>query len=123
MYTYIYMYKYIYIYIYEGMYICIYIYIYIHTYMYVYLYTYVHPSIHPSIHTYIYTHIYTGINDSKDLPLEYLESLYEDIKNNQIKMDFDLNDSAEGFILDFTDSNLWNKMLRKSTADQAPVYI
>jgi hypothetical protein len=35
-------------------------------------------------------------------------------------MDFDLNDSAEGFILDFTDSNLWNKMLRKSTADQAP---
>jgi Sec7-like guanine-nucleotide exchange factor len=64
-----------------------------------------------------------GINESKDLPLVYLESLYEDIKNNQIKMDFDLNDSAEGFILDFTDSNLWNKMLRKSTADQVCVCI
>jgi brefeldin A-resistance guanine nucleotide exchange factor 1 len=62
-----------------------------------------------------------GINDGKDLPKEYLDSLYEDINRDQIKMDMDINDS-DGASLDFTfsDSTLWNKMVRKSTADQAP---
>lgn len=60
-----------------------------------------------------------GINDGKDLPREYLENLYDDIKSDQIKMDIDLTDS-DGAALAFTDSNLWNKMLRKSTLDQVP---
>ena len=62
-----------------------------------------------------------GINDGKDLPKEYLEILFDDIKNDQIKMDIDINDSETGSTsLIFTDSNLWNKMLRKSTMDQIP---
>ena len=60
-----------------------------------------------------------GINDGKDLPKEYLDVLFDDIKNDQIKMDIDMNDS-DGAALAFTDSNLWNKMLRKSTMDQVP---
>ena len=60
-----------------------------------------------------------GINDGKDLPKEYLDRLYDDIKSDEIKMDIDINDSV-GAALVFTDSALWNKMLRKSTQDQVP---
>jgi sensor histidine kinase YesM len=60
-----------------------------------------------------------GINDGQDLPQEYLDNLFEDIKIDQIKMDLDINDS-DGAALVFTDSVLWNKMLRKSTLDQVP---
>ena len=62
-----------------------------------------------------------GINDGKDLPKEYLEILFDDIKNDQIKMDIDINDSDTGCAsIIFTDSNLWNKMLRKGSMDQVP---
>ena len=60
-----------------------------------------------------------GINDGKDLPSEYLENLYEDIKSDQIKMDIDISDIS-GAAMMFTDGNLWNKMLRKSALDQVP---
>jgi hypothetical protein len=36
-------------------------------------------------------------------------------------MDIDINDSAgSAVMMDFTDSTLWNKLLRKGVADQAP---
>ena len=60
-----------------------------------------------------------GINYGSDLPREYLDNLFEDIKNDQIKMNIDINDS-DGTALAFTDSNLWNNMIRKSTLDQVP---
>lgn len=61
-----------------------------------------------------------GINDNNDLPIEYLTSLYNNIKKDQIKMDIDINDISSNVLLDFNDSILWDKMVLKSTADQAP---
>lgn len=61
------------------------------------------------------------INDGEDLPRQYLETLYDEIKTRQIQVDVDINDSGVAAAsLDFTDTATWNKLLRKSAADQAP---
>jgi len=63
-----------------------------------------------------------GINDGQDLPREYLEFLYDEIKSRQIQVDMSINDTENSTDLtaDFTDMATWNKLLRKSAADQAP---
>ena len=63
-----------------------------------------------------------GINDGQDLPREYLEFLYDEIKSRQIQVDMSINDTENSSDLatDFTDMATWNKLLRKSAADQAP---
>lgn len=59
-----------------------------------------------------------GINDGKDLPREYLESIYDEIKGNQIQVDVDISDT-KGFV-DFTDPTTWNKIiLRGDYNDQS----
>ena len=60
-----------------------------------------------------------GINNNQDIPREYLEALYDEIKMKQIKMDLDINDT-DGSALDFSDSVMWQKLLSKSAADQVP---
>lgn len=60
-----------------------------------------------------------GINDGKDIPQEYLENLYNEIKNRQIQMDIDIN-AGSPMLMDFADSTMWNKILHKGSADQAP---
>lgn len=63
-----------------------------------------------------------GINDGQDLPREFLEFLYDEIKSRQIQVDMSINDTENSSDLaaDFTDMATWNKLLRKSAADQAP---
>jgi brefeldin A-resistance guanine nucleotide exchange factor 1 len=63
-----------------------------------------------------------GINDGQDLPREYLEFLYDEIKTRQIQVDMSINDTENStdMTADFTDMATWNKLLRKSAADQAP---
>lgn len=45
------------------------------------------------------------INDGEDLPNQYLEELYNEIKGNQIQLDLDINDT--GSSQDFTDTITW----------------
>lgn len=59
-----------------------------------------------------------GINDGKDLPKEYLENIYDEIKSNQIQVDIDMADAK--VVVDFTDSATWNKLIDRSSFDQAP---
>ena len=60
-----------------------------------------------------------GINDNKDLPQEYLENLYDEIKSRQIQVDFGITDSSAQSV-DYTDSATWNKLIRQSSDEQAP---
>ena len=60
-----------------------------------------------------------GINDGKDLPMEYLDNLYNEIKSRQIQVDVGINDTAAQFV-DYTDSATWNKLMRKGAENQAP---
>jgi len=60
-----------------------------------------------------------GINDGEDLPKEYLENLYDRIKEKQIQVDFDICDIAE-LVVDYSETSTWDALLRKCAADQAP---
>lgn len=60
-----------------------------------------------------------GINDNKDLPQEYLENLYDEIKSRQIQVDFGIADSSQQSV-DYTDTVTWNKLIRQSSDEQAP---
>ena len=61
-----------------------------------------------------------GINDKKDIPREYLELLYEEIKTKQIQVDLGIGDDSAGTSDDFTDTANWNKLLNRSAALQDP---
>ena len=60
-----------------------------------------------------------GINDKCDLPASYLESLYDEIKARQIRVDIGISDASQSAV-DYTDTATWNKLIRQSAADQAP---
>eukprot|EP01034_Spumella_vulgaris_P022368 gene22368-28490_t len=60
-----------------------------------------------------------GINDQKDLPAEYLEGLYDEIKGRQIQVDIGVADTTQ-YIVDYTDTATWNKLIRQGSTDQAP---
>ena len=59
------------------------------------------------------------INGGKDLPLEYIQDLYNNIKNNEIKLDLDASgaNNAESLL---EDMNGWNALISKNTELQAP---
>ena len=59
-----------------------------------------------------------GINDNEDLPVEYLENLYDNIKERQIQVDFDINDHM--LDVDYSETSTWNALLKRSAEDQAP---
>ncbi len=72
-----------------------------------------------------------GIDDGKDLPLAYIETLYDDIRERQIQVDVGINDAtsstpgggsaATGFgAVDYADAATWAKLISQSTSDQAP---
>ena len=58
-----------------------------------------------------------GINDGKDLPREFLENLYNEIKTHEIQVERGLADNVP---IDYSDNTSWNKLLRRSAEDQAP---
>jgi hypothetical protein len=60
-----------------------------------------------------------GINGGADLPKEYLENLYDEIKDNQIQVDHTVADGVS-IPLDYSDDISWNKLLHKGWADQVP---
>lgn len=63
-----------------------------------------------------------GINGGKDLPREFLENLYNEIKNRELMVDAAVTDLAgipQGRPL-YSDDASWMKVLRKGLADQAP---
>jgi hypothetical protein len=62
-----------------------------------------------------------GINDGADLPLSYLEELYEEIKVRQIQVDLDIGDytDASAAAASLTDPGSWRRMLRRAE-EQAP---
>ena len=59
-----------------------------------------------------------GTNDGEDLPYEYLENLYDNIKEKQIQVDFDINDNMGN--VDYSETSTWDALLKRSAADQAP---
>lgn len=59
------------------------------------------------------------INNGKDLPLEYVQDLYNNIKNNEIKLDLDASGAHDAEYL-LEDMNGWNALISKSTELQAP---
>ena len=64
-----------------------------------------------------------GINADKDLPREYLETLYDEIKTRQIQVDFDIGDAANSMASaapDFMDQAAWSKLLHKGAKQQVP---
>jgi Sec7-like guanine-nucleotide exchange factor len=54
-----------------------------------------------------------GINDGQNLPKEYLESIFDEIKGNQIQVDVDISDNKSNTLVDFTDPTTWNKIILK----------
>ena len=56
-----------------------------------------------------------GINDGKDLPSDYLEQIYDEIKANQIQVRIDLVDSQAN--IDYSDSEIWNKLMDRVAQD------
>lgn len=58
------------------------------------------------------------INDGKDLPREYLENLYDQIKESQIQVHIDVTDSKA--VVDFADPAAWQKLISRISQDQAP---
>ena len=60
-----------------------------------------------------------GINDKEDLPREYLENLYDQIKEREIQVDFDISDALD-LAVDYSETTTWDALLRKSALDQAP---
>lgn len=63
-----------------------------------------------------------GINGGQDLPREYLENLYYEIKNKELMVDTgvtDLTGLPHGRPL-YPDDASWMKLLRKGLADQVP---
>ncbi len=60
-----------------------------------------------------------GINDRNDLPLAYLETLYDEIKGRQIQVDIGVSEAATQ-VVDYTDTATWNKLIRQGSVDQAP---
>lgn len=62
-----------------------------------------------------------GINDGEDLPREFLETLYDEIKARQIQVDADIGDSSGTALLhDFTDITTWNKLINMKASQHAP---
>lgn len=59
-----------------------------------------------------------GINDGDDLPREYLENLYDQIKDRQIQVDFDISDAVD-LAVDYSETTTWDALLR-SADNQAP---
>lgn len=59
-----------------------------------------------------------GINDGADLPRDYLENLYDHIKDNQIQVDIDMTDSNK-LLIDYTDPTTWSKIISKVSHDPA----
>lgn len=63
-----------------------------------------------------------GINGGKDLPREFLENLYHEIKNRELMVDAAVTDIS-GLPQErplYSDDASWMKLLRKGLADQAP---
>jgi len=56
-----------------------------------------------------------NINDGESLPREYLENLYDCIKETQIKLDVDIAEVSGAL-----DMNSWNNLITKNAALQAP---
>jgi hypothetical protein len=59
-----------------------------------------------------------GINDGEDLPRDYLENLYDQIKDRQIQVDFDISDAVD-LAVDYSETTTWDALLR-SADNQAP---
>jgi hypothetical protein len=63
-----------------------------------------------------------GINGGKDLPREYLENLYHEIKGKELMVDAaatDISGVPQGRPM-YSDDASWMKLLRKGLADQVP---
>jgi golgi-specific brefeldin A-resistance guanine nucleotide exchange factor 1 len=60
-----------------------------------------------------------GINNHNDLPRDYLENIYDEIKSNQIQVLMDVLDSTAN--IDYTDSETWNKLMDRVAQDKTPV--
>lgn len=60
-----------------------------------------------------------GINNNADLPQEFLENLYNEIKARQIQVDYGVNE-ASGNVDMISDTVHWNKLIRRADADQTP---
>ncbi|CAM9099816.1 unnamed protein product, partial [Ectocarpus fasciculatus] len=62
-----------------------------------------------------------GINGNADLPLEYLEALYDEIKQRQIQVDHGISDQAGENAVDIiSDTQHWDKLIRRAAEDQTP---
>jgi hypothetical protein len=60
-----------------------------------------------------------GINNNADLPQEFLENLYNEIKSRQIQVDYGVTE-ASGNVDVISDTVHWNKLIRRADADQTP---
>ena len=60
-----------------------------------------------------------GINDGQDLPVEFLEELYDEIKRKQIMVDASMID-GDATVAKFADTAAWEKLLIQSQSNQAP---
>mmetsp|Transcript_20608 Transcript_20608/g.29575 ORF Transcript_20608/g.29575 Transcript_20608/m.29575 type:complete len:1961 (+) Transcript_20608:126-6008(+) len=60
-----------------------------------------------------------GINGGEDLPREYLEELYHEIKSKEIMVDAAITD-ADSARVDYSDTASWKKLIHKGLAHQAP---
>jgi Sec7-like guanine-nucleotide exchange factor len=63
-----------------------------------------------------------GINDGKDLPVEYLTHLYEGIKAKQIQLDADILDANNHAAVDITDLSAWNSLLSKGSSQTPALF-
>jgi hypothetical protein len=65
-----------------------------------------------------------GINDGNDLPREYLENLYDEIKTTQIQVDADIVDLGNASIIqhDFTDPKTWNSLIKNRSNNAPPIF-
>jgi brefeldin A-resistance guanine nucleotide exchange factor 1 len=60
-----------------------------------------------------------GINENQNLPVEYLEKLYDEIKHKKIEVDVDINDTNFHQIFTLSDSS-WKRFMNKSEEFQLP---
>ena len=61
------------------------------------------------------------INAGEDLPLDFLETLYDEIRTRQIQVDMGIADgTGSETVVDYSDTQNWDTLIRKCAQDQAP---
>ena len=63
-----------------------------------------------------------GINDSQDLPQDYLCRLYDEIREQEIQVDMEITEDGDSLAshLQKIDPTSWHRLIDKSAADMAP---